>query len=765
LTAPSVADPYSVTGTDPAAVEALLSATHGDPFAVLGPHAAPQGRRVVRALLPGARDVEVIDSAGRPAGALGRLAGDVFAGIVALPGDGRDYRLRIDGGAASGGRTVDDPYRFGTVLGELDLHLLAQGSHWRAWRVLGAHARTVDGVAGTSFAVWAPNARRVSVVGAWNGWDGRVHPMRRRVETGVWELFVPGVASGELYKYEVLGAGGLTALKGDPYARHAEPPPATASRVLHETPFAWTDDAWLASRAQRQSRDAPMSIYEVHVGSWQRHPDGRSHGWTELADELVSYARGLGFTHVELMPVSEHPFGGSWGYQPTALYAPTSRWGDPDALRTFIDRAHAGGLGVLLDWVPAHFPDDAHGLVAFDGTPLYEHADPSIGRHADWGTLIYDFGRPEVSNFLIANALYWLHEFHVDGLRVDAVASMLHLDYSRPAGTWRPNVHGGRENLEAVAFVKRLNEKVYEEVPGAITIAEESTAWPGVSRPTWLGGLGFGYKWNMGWMNDTLAYVHEDPVHRPWHHSRLTFGLMYAFAENFVLPLSHDEVVHGKGSLLGKMPGDDWQRFANLRAYLAFMWTQPGKKLLFMGGEFGQWREWHHDRELDWGLLADPVNGARHRGLQALVGDLNRLYTTLPALHAKDCEASGFEWIDCQDSAQSVIAWLRFGGSREDVTMAVCNFTPVPRTGYRLGLPCGGRWDEVLNTDSTAYGGTGLGNLGGLDAEPIPAHGRPWSVALTLPPLAVVAMRPRAPAASGSTRADGAADPRDGSRR
>jgi len=750
LTARSNPDLFSATGTDRGAVEALLSATHGDPFAVLGPHEGPDGSRVVRALLPGARRVEAIDATGRPAGALERLAGDLFAGIVTLPGDGRVYRLAIDGGNEGGGRVVDDAYRFGTVLGELDLHLLGQGTHWRAWRVLGAHARRLDGVEGTSFAVWAPNARRVSVVGAWNGWDGRVPPLRRRGETGVWELFVPAVAAGELYKYEVLGADGMRALKGDPFARQAEPPPATASRVVHESTFTWHDADWLASRALRQARGAPMSIYEVHVGSWQRHPDGRSHGWAELADELVPYALGLGFTHLELMPVSEHPFGGSWGYQPTALYAPTSRWGDPDALRAFIDRAHAAGLGVLLDWVPAHFPDDAHGLVAFDGTALYEHADPSLGRHADWGTLIYDFGRPEVVNYLIANALYWLHEFHIDGLRVDAVASMLHLDYSRAPGSWRPNVHGGRENLEAVAFVKRLNEKVYEEVPGAITIAEESTAWPGVSRPTWLGGLGFGYKWNMGWMNDTLAYFHEIPVHRPWHHGRLTFGLMYAFAENFVLPLSHDEVVHGKGSLLGKMPGDTWQRFANLRAYLAFMWTQPGKKLLFMGGEFGQWREWHHDRELDWGLLGDPVNGGLHRGLQALVGDLNRLYASEASLHARDCEASGFEWIDCQDAAQSVIAWLRFGERDGDATMVACNFTPVPRTGYRLGLPVGGRWDEVLNTDAAAYGGSGLGNLGGMDAEAIPTHGRPWSVALTLPPLSVVAMRPRAALAAGS---------------
>jgi 1,4-alpha-glucan branching enzyme len=733
-------DPWALTRTDRAAVDALLAAAHGDPFGVLGWHEVAPGVHVVRCLLPGARRVSVLDEADRDRGALAPLAPGVFAGRVDAPQGRFAYRLAVDGT-----RIVDDPYRFGVVLGELDLHLLAQGTHWRAWRALGANARTIDGIAGTAFAVWAPNARRVAVVGGFNGWDARAHPMRRRVEAGVWELFVPGVGDGELYKFEILGVHGERLQKGDPYARHAEPPPATASRVRHERSFAWNDAAWLASRATRPSREAPMSIYEVHLGSWMRHPDGRPHGYRELADSLVPYARRMGFTHLELMPVSEHPFGGSWGYQPTALYAPTARWGEPDDLRALVDRAHAEGLGVILDWVPAHFPSDAHGLAAFDGAPLYEHADPRVGRHAEWGTLVYDFGRAEVANFLIANALYWLHEFHFDGLRVDAVASMLYLDYSRPDGAWRPNVHGGRENLEAVAFLRRLNEKVYEEVPGVVTIAEESTAWPGVSRPVWLGGLGFGYKWNMGWMNDTLAYVREDPVHRPWHHHRLTFGLVYAFSENFVLPLSHDEVVHGKGSLLSKMPGDDWRRFATLRAYLSFMWMQPGKKLLFMGGEIGQRREWHHDRELDWALLGDARDGALHRGLQALVADLNRLYATLPALHRGDCEPQGFEWIDCGDSAQSVVAWLRIGADPVDRVMAVCNFTPVPREAYRLGVPCGGRWAELLNSDAVAYGGSGVGNLGGVWAEPLPAHGRPWSVTLTLPPLAALLLRPEGP--------------------
>ena len=729
-------DPWTLTRTDRAAIASLLEATHGDPFAVLGPHPV-DGGFVVRCLQPGATTVAAIDAAGTHLARLQPLAPGVFAGRIDTPGPLPAYRLRIDDR-----RTVDDPYRFGLVLGELDLHLLAQGTHWRAWQVLGAHARVIDGVAGTAFAVWAPHARRVSVVGSFNGWDGRPHPMRRRVEAGVWELFVPGVAAGELYKFEILSAEGALLHKADPLARASEAPPATASRVVHERPFDWTDAGWLAQRAARQSRDAPIAIYEVHLGSWRRHADGRPLDYRELADTLVPYAASMGFTHLELLPVSEHPFGGSWGYQPTALYAPTARWGDPDALRAFVDRAHAAGLGVILDWVPAHFPSDAHGLTGFDGTPLYEHADPRVGRHAEWGTLVYDFGRPQVANFLIANALYWLHEFHVDALRVDAVASMLYLDYSRPHGAWRPNVHGGRENLEAVAFLKRLNEKVYEEVPGAMTMAEESTAWPGVSRPTWLGGLGFGYKWNMGWMNDTLAYMREDPIHRSWHHHRLTFGLMYAFAENFVLPLSHDEVVHGKGALLSKMPGDAWRRFANLRVYLSFMWTQPGKKLLFMGGEFGQTREWNHDASLDWHLLDDPAEGARHRGVQALLRDLNRLYASLPALHRHDCDPRGFEWIDCQDSAHSVLAWLRVGESPGDRVLAVGNFTPLPRHAYRIGVPSGGRWEEVLNSDAGCYGGSGLGNAGGVEAEPVPWHGRPFSVSLTLPPLAALLLRP-----------------------
>lgn len=738
---PAQAADLQATQVNP--IETLLRAAHDDPFSVLGLHETQPGVWSVSCLQPGAAHVEVIDEHGHSRGSLPLQAKGFFGGPVQAPQGRFAYRLRITPNDGGDVQVIEDPYRFGRVLGELDQHLLAEGRHWRAWQALGAHVRTHDGVQGTAFAVWAPHARRVSVVGDFNRWDGRVNPMRCHREAGIWEIFLPGVDHGDRYKYEILGAGGQLLLKSDPFARWTELPPATASRVCHEQPFAWTDASWRAARDARDSRSAPMSIYEVHLGSWQKHTDKRDLGYTELAELLIPYALELGFTHLELLPVSEHPFGGSWGYQPTALYAPTARWGDPDDLRHFIDRAHAAGLGVILDWVPAHFPGDAHGLAHFDGTALYEHEDPRVGRHAEWGTLVYNFGRYEVANFLIANALYWLHEFHIDGLRVDAVASMLYLDYNRPTGTWRPNIHGGRENLEAVAFLRRLNEKVYEEVPGAITIAEESTSWPGVSRPTWLGGLGFGYKWNMGWMNDTLLYMGKDPVHRPWEHQRLTFGLLYAFTENFTLPLSHDEVVHGKRSLLSRMPGDDWQRFANLRLYLSYMWTQPGKKLLFMGGEFGQRNEWNHDVSLDWHLLDDPINGIRHRGVQSVVRDLNALYRNEAALHQQDCESPGFEWIDCQDAAHSVLAWLRWSAGQDDCVMSVCNFTPVVREGYRFGVPFDGRWIERFNSDASEYGGSGIGNLGGVEAEPIACHGKPFSVLLRLPPLGALVLRPQ----------------------
>ncbi|HEY0178335.1 MAG TPA: 1,4-alpha-glucan branching protein GlgB [Dokdonella sp.] len=726
------ADPR-IAGT-PAEIDALLAARLADPFALLGPHRTAAGR-VVRVFAPGASSVAVVaaDAAGA-AVALPHVRDGYFAGVV----DGIDgaYRLRI--GWADAEQTVADAYAFGPLLGALDLHLIAEGRHLDLADALGANATSVDDVAGTRFAVWAPNARRVSVVGDFNGWDGRRHPMRLRHEAGVWELFVPDVGAGARYKYELLGADGhLLPLKADPVARRTEAPPATASVVPSPQPFAWNDAAWLAARAARAAADAPISIYEVHAGSWMRGAGGTWPSWDELGERLIPYAAGMGFTHLELLPVSEHPFDGSWGYQPLGLFAPTARFGDPAAFARFVDRCHRHGLGVILDWVPAHFPADAHGLARFDGTALYEHADPREGFHHDWKTLIYNHGRNEVVGFLVASALEWIERYHVDGLRVDAVASMLYRDYSRRDGEWIPNVHGGRENYEAIAFLRRLNDTVAARCPGTLMIAEESTAWPGVTRATAQGGLGFGYKWNMGWMHDTLHYIARDPIHRSHHHDDLTFGLLYAFSERFVLPISHDEVVHGKGSLLGRMPGDRWQRFANLRAYLAFMWTHPGKKLLFMGSEFAQSREWNFDGELDWGCLDDPL----HRGVQRLVRDLNRLYATRAALHAGDCVGDGFRWIVADDRTNSVLAFLRTvpGGGG---VLVVLNLTPVVRHGYRVGVPRGGRWREVLNSDADAYGGSNVGNGGEATAEPRPLHGQPASLALTLPPLAALAFEP-----------------------
>ncbi len=732
---------------DAAEIDALVHARHGDPFARLGMHVDAAGRVVVRALLPGAARVAVIDpprATGTDAGAsrvlkwLDQVHPDgLFEAVVPLRRKCFDYRLRVQWGeglAAGSEVVLDDPYRFGALLGDLDVWLLAEGRHLRPFEALGAHPATIDGTAGTRFAVWAPNAQRVSVVGEFNFWDGRRHPMRARREAGLWELFVPGVAPGALYKYELVGPDGtVLPLHADPYAFSAELRPATASRVS-------TLPAKVARAAGPRSHandfDAPIAIYELHPGSWRRKvEDGdRWLDWDELADLLIPYVQDMGFTHVELMPVSEHPFDGSWGYQPIGMYAPTARFGSPEAFGRFVARCHQAGIGVLLDWVPAHFPNDAHGLAQFDGTPLYEHADPREGFHRDWNTLIYNFGRREVANFLIGNALYWTERFGIDGLRVDAVASMLYRDYSRAPGEWVPNEHGGRENLEALAFLRRMNETVGTECPAAITVAEESTAWPMVTRPPSSGGLGFHYKWNMGWMNDTLQYMQREPVHRKHHQHELSFGLVYAFDENFILPLSHDEVVHGKGSLLAKMPGDRWQRFANLRAYLGFMYAHPGKKLLFMGCEFAQDREWNHDRSLDWHLLDDPM----HRGVQSLVRDLNRVYRDAPALHQRDTRPDGFEWIDHSDSGQSVIAFLR-RGEGEGWVMAVCNFTPVPRHGYRLGVPRAGRWREILNTDSAYYGGSNVGNPHGATfTEPVGAHQRDQSLVLTLPPLATL---------------------------
>ncbi len=605
----------------------------------------------------------------------------------------------------------------------------------RIYDTLGAHPASVDGVAGVRFAVWAPNARRVAVVGDFNAWDGRRNPMERG-EGGVWAAFVPDATLGSRYKYELHDANdALLPLKADPYAFACEPPPATASIVALPGQAAWNDGAWMATRAAAGRRDAPISIYEVHLGSWQRAAGNRYLTYDELADRLVPYVASLGFTHIELMPIAEHPFDGSWGYQTIGMYAPTSRFGPPDAFARFVERAHQAGIGVLLDWVPGHFPTDAHGLARFDGTALYEHADPRQGFQPDWNTLVFNFGRNEVAEYLVGNALFWLDAYHIDGLRVDAVASMLYLDYSRKPGEWIPNRDGGRENLDAIALLQRVNTEAYGTFPGIITVAEESTAWPGVSRPVDAGGLGFGYKWNMGWMHDTLAYLHEDPINRRYHQDQLTFSFVYAFSENYVLPLSHDEVVHLKGSLLGKMPGDDWQRFANLRALYGYLFAHPGKKLLFMGGEFAQGREWNHDQRLDWHLLDDP----RHAGIQTLVRDANRLYRELPALHERDAEAEGLEWIT-SDRDASVVAFARRGRDDDALAIAVTNFTPVPREGYRIGVPRAGTYVEALNTDAEHYGGSGVTNER-RTAEPIGAHDKPYSFAFRLPPLATVIFR------------------------
>jgi 1,4-alpha-glucan branching enzyme len=713
-------------------VRALIEARHGDPFAVLGAHAVKAGA-VIRALVPHADTVDAVAPDGRLLARLERRHPEgLFEGLVA-DGPPSDYRLQA--GNAGGRWTLDDPYRFGPVLGQIDDHLFVEGAHRQLWRKLGAHPTTHQGAAGVRFAVWAPHARRVSVVGDFNAWDGRRAQMRKRVDSGVWEIFIPDAWVGARYKYEIVGPDGtLLPLKADPFGFAGEFRPATASVVASLDGFDWSDQAYMTERGRGEARRRPISIYEVHLGSWRRHPDGRFHSYDELAASLVPYAAEMGFTHLEFLPVSEHPLDDSWGYQPIGLFAPTSRFGDPAGFARLVDAAHRAGLGVILDWAGAHFPTDAHGLWRFDGTALYEHADPRQGLHPDWNTAIFDFGRREVCNVLWANALYWLEVFHVDGLRIDAVASMLYLDYSRPAGEWIPNAEGGRENRQAEAFLKGLNTLVYAEQPSAVTIAEESTTWPGVSKPVDRGGLGFGFKWNMGWMNDTLAYMAREPVHRRFHHDKLTFGLMYAFTENFVLPLSHDEVVHGKGSILGRMPGDDWQRFANVRAYFGLMWGYPGKKLLFMGGEFGQWREWDFRGELDWSLLQYPL----HAGLRLAVGDLNRLYRSRPALHARDCEDEGFRWLVVDDKRQSVSAWARFGAPGDRPIAVACNLTPVPRKGYRIGLPAAGTWREIFNSDSAAYGGSGLGNLGAVIAHDRPAHGCPASAEVTLPPLSTL---------------------------
>jgi len=711
------------------AVAAIARGDHGDPFAILGMHASGEGI-VVRTFQPDASAVDVLDAAGNAVATLERLHADgFFAGIVTGAKTPFAYRLRLTIGATTVDR--EDAYRFGEVLGDLDVYLMAEGRHHRLYERLGSHLATMDGVAGTTFAVWAPNARRVSVVGDFDAWDGRRYPMRRR-GGGIWEIFIPGVGLGAVYKYEILGASGIQPLRADPLAFRAERAPGTASVVAEPGKLAWNDNGFIARRDASSGVQAPISIYEVHLGSWRRAEGNRYLTYGELAEQLVPYAASMGFTHLELMPVSEHPFDGSWGYQPVGLFAPTSRFGTPEEFAAFVETAHAAGLGVILDWVPGHFPTDAHGLGNFDGSHLYEHADPRQGFQPDWNTLIFNFGRAEVVNFLVASALFWIDRYHIDGLRVDAVASMLYLDYSRKAGEWIPNRFGGRENLEAVEMLRSVNASVAAEFPGAVTIAEESTAWPGVSRPVAEGGLGFAYKWNMGWMHDTLAFAHTDLLYRSFAQDQLTFSFVYAFSERFVLPFSHDEVVHGKGSLVDKMPGDRWQKFANLRALYGFMFAHPGKKLLFMGCEFAQDREWNHDRSLDWHLLDD----ASHAGVALLVRDLNAAYRETPALHRYDTEPRGLEVL-LSDKAACVLAFARHGDRADETIVAVVNFTPLVREGYRVGVPHAGRYVEALNSDDVRYGGGGVAN-GPLDTQSAPWNDRPQSIVLTLPPLATV---------------------------
>ena len=714
---------------------ALLAArNHHEPHRVLGAHPVADGV-VVRVWRPGARTVRVVPDGGAPIDLPHRESG-LFEGVVPGARSLPRYEVEVElGDAITRGR---DPYSFLPTLGELDLHLVGEGSHQDLWERLGARPREIDGARGVAFTVWAPSARSVSVVGDWNGWDGRVHPMRTLGASGIWELFVPGVDEGARYKFEIRGGDGSLRLKADPEAQRAEHPPKTASEVFVSR-HQWEDEEWMAARPGRRPHEEPVSIYEVHLPSWRWNPleGNRPLSYVELGEELGDYAHDMGFTHVELLPVMAHPFPGSWGYQVTSYFAPSPRQGSPDDLREMIDRLHARGIGVILDWVPAHFPRDEWALARFDGTALYEHEDPRRGAHPDWGTLIFNYGRNEVRNFLVASALYWLSQYHADGLRVDAVASMLYRDYSRAAGEWVPNQYGGREDLEAIGFLRQLNEVTHAREPGTIMAAEESTAWPAVSRPTDAGGLGFDFKWNMGWMHDTLEYFAHEPVHRRYHHDELTFSLVYAFTEQFVLPLSHDEVVHGKGSLLSKMPGDDWQRHANLRALYAYMWAHPGKKLLFMGGELAQEQEWSHERSLDWHLLGQP----RNAGAQRLVRDLNRLYRATPALWELDADPAGFRWLVVDDRDANVVAFARFardGGA----LVAAANLSPVPRTGYRLPMPRPGRWREVLNSDAEAYGGADVGNMGLIVAEERPWGGEGSSAEVTIPPLGVVWLAP-----------------------
>jgi 1,4-alpha-glucan branching enzyme len=722
------------------ALAAVAEGRHSDPFSVLGPHVVGN-RLVIRACLPGAETVAVaFNGRGGPAPMQRRHPAGLFEASV--PHDGGelpDYRLHAK---YRGDHTaeIDDPYRYGRVISDYDLYLFGEGNNIRVYQKFGAHPMTLGEAAGVHFAVWAPNAQRVSTVGDFNNWDGRVHPMRALGSAGVWEIFIPGVAPGQRYKFEIRTPQGGLLVKTDPFGFAFEVPPLSAS-IVYADDYQWQDDEWMRRRAELDSWfRRPMSVYEVHLGSWMRVPeDGdRYLTYRELAERLIPYVRDMGYTHIELLPVMEHPFSGSWGYQVTGFFAPTSRFGAPHEFKAFVDECHREGIAVLLDWVPGHFPKDAFALAQFDGTSLYEHADPRQGEHRDWGTLIFNYGRNEVRNFLLSNAMFWLREYHIDGLRVDAVASMLYLDYSRQEGEWVPNRFGGRENLEAIDFMRQLNTVTHAEEPGSITVAEESTSWPSVSRPAYLGGLGFTYKWNMGWMNDILEYVKQDPVHRRYHHRHLTFALLYAFSENFILPFSHDEVVHGKGSMFGRIPGDDWQKAATLRALYGLMYAHPGKKLMFMGGEFGQGHEWNYDTSLDWHLLHDPLHG----GLRQFVRDLNRLYAHEPALHEVDFEPSGFQWIDANDNENSVVSFIRRSRDGRQSLIAIVNFTPVPRDGYRIGVPHAGAYVEVLNSDSEVYGGGNIGNGGVVFTEPIVAHGHEHSLRLKLPPLGVLILKP-----------------------
>jgi 1,4-alpha-glucan branching enzyme len=733
---------FAIHPIDPDEIAALLHGSHADPFRVLGPHRAGDDL-VIRVFRPEAKGIEIVAAEDHekvfPAERL-HIEG-LYQATVPNESDEFSYLVKViafDGSE----KLLPDPYSYGPIMGAVDLHLFAEGNHRRLYDKFGAHLREMGGERGVYFAVWAPNAARVSVVGDFNSWDGRVDPMRKLVGSGVWEIFIPGVQEGAHYKFEIKTRSGALLLKSDPFGFFSQHGVQTSSMVYDLERYQWSDQQWMAEREQKQWHRSAVSIYEVHLGSWRRvvEEGNRFISYLEFAETLLPYVLEMGFTHIELLPIAEHPFEGSWGYQVTNYYAPTSRFGKPDELRHLIDACHRAGIGVLMDWVPAHFPKDAHGLAEFDGTDLYEHADPRQGEHQDWGTLIFNFGRNEVRNFLTANALFWLDKYHIDGLRVDAVASMLYLDYSRQPGQWIPNAFGGRENLEAVFFLKQTNELCYESFPGVMTIAEESTAWPGVSRPVYLGGLGFGFKWNMGWMHDFLHYVALDPIYRRFHQGNVTFSIMYAFQEHFILVLSHDEVVHGKGSLLNKMPGDEWQKFANLRMFYAWMFGHPGKKLLFMGGEFGQWREWNHDRGLDWELTSLP----RHDGLRRLVQHLNYVYRSEPALWDMDDTHESFEWIDFHDADNCVVAFLRRSREGELLVFAV-NATPVVRYNYRLGLPNDGYYREIINTDGETYGGSNVGNLGGLEAENVEWQGRTHSIVVNLPPLAVIAFKREAP--------------------